>query len=115
VPPQSKPALVTSGKGVPLKNRCGKQTTREFKEDRQFLFISNLHDKWEEHGNNIILFFVRKSVYLAFFGELLTIYDGSWRDESSPGSNPQSVGGSTPGAGADISHDLLIDNMGQSH
>jgi hypothetical protein len=24
VPPQSKPALVTSGKGIPLKNRCGK-------------------------------------------------------------------------------------------
>jgi hypothetical protein len=115
VPPQSKPALVTSGKGVPLKNRCGKQTTREFKEDRQFLFISNLHNKWEEHGNNITSFFVRKSVYLAFFGELSTIYDGSWRDKSSPGSNPQSVGGSTPGAGADISHDLPINNMGQSH
>ena len=40
--PQSRSNLVTAGKGVHISKRCGKPSTREFKEDRQFLFINHL-------------------------------------------------------------------------
>jgi Protein of unknown function (DUF3723) len=65
---QTSPLLVTLGAGEKLKRRWGLPTTQAFEEDRDSLFISNLHDERDEEGEGITSFFVRRSVYLAFFG-----------------------------------------------
>ena len=38
-------------------------------EDRKFLFINNLHDERSDIGEDIAVFFVPRSNYLAFFGK----------------------------------------------
>ncbi|PVH67355.1 hypothetical protein DL98DRAFT_602298, partial [Cadophora sp. DSE1049] len=66
--PRSRPILVTSGPGVALYVRCGKPRCRSSKADRNLLFVDHLHDTRQDQGDSITSFFVRKSVYLAFFG-----------------------------------------------
>ncbi|XMA13640.1 hypothetical protein WAI453_006431 [Rhynchosporium graminicola] len=106
---QSRPSLVTAGKGVHVKKRYGKQSTREFNEDKQFLFINHLHDERQEQGTSVTSFFVRKSVYLAFFGKLSAKFDIGQPDETS-----QSVDGSPQGRGIDESNYSLDDNTNRS-
>ncbi|KFY86464.1 hypothetical protein V500_07610 [Pseudogymnoascus sp. VKM F-4518 (FW-2643)] len=50
--------------------RCGFPNEEAYARDRKFLYISNLHADQEEQGESITSFFVRRSVYLAFFGRL---------------------------------------------
>jgi len=107
--PQSRLNPVTSRKGVHIKKRFRKQSTREFKEDRQFLFVNHLHNKRQEHGKTFTSFFVRKSVYLAFFGK-----PSAAHDIGQTGDHPQSVSGSLQGSGIDESNYLLNDNTNQS-
>ncbi|KAG4420625.1 hypothetical protein IFR04_006215 [Cadophora malorum] len=66
--PRSRPILVTSGSGVAPARRCGKPRIQSFKADRNLLFVYHLHDTRQDQGDGITSFFVRKSVYLAFFG-----------------------------------------------
>ncbi|CAG8978002.1 hypothetical protein HYALB_00000671 [Hymenoscyphus albidus] len=107
--PQSRPILVTSGKGVPVKKRCWKPSTREFKEDQQFLFINHLHDERQEQGSSVTSLFVRKSVYLAFFGKPSATHDIGQTDDP-----PQSVGGSPQASGIHESTFSPNDNTRQS-
>ena len=65
----SKPLLVTDGAGVKKKRRCGLPSIEEYVEDRESLFIHHLHNVDEEQGEGITSFFVRKSIYSAFFGK----------------------------------------------
>ena len=67
-PNRAKPLLVTDGPGESKKHRCGLPRREEYEADREFLFIDNLHDTSKEQGDSITSFFVRKSVYLAFYG-----------------------------------------------
>ncbi|XMA20304.1 hypothetical protein WAI453_013095 [Rhynchosporium graminicola] len=67
--PRSRPILVTSGPGIALSVRCGKPRCRSFEADRNLLFIDHLHDTRQDQGDSIISFYVRKSVYLVFFGK----------------------------------------------
>ena len=62
------PLLVTSGPGEEMRRRCGLPVLRAFEEDRDFLFVRHLHDQRDEQGEGITSFFVRRSVYLGFFG-----------------------------------------------
>ncbi|KAL5354471.1 hypothetical protein ACLOAV_000560 [Pseudogymnoascus australis] len=64
----SRPLLVTSGPGLPKAQRCGIPRCRAYEEDRSSLFIDHLHDERQEQGEGITSFFVRRSVYFAFFG-----------------------------------------------
>ncbi|KAL5325404.1 hypothetical protein ACEPPN_006529 [Leptodophora sp. 'Broadleaf-Isolate-01'] len=66
--PQSRPILVTSGPGVALADRCGTPRVQSHEADRNLLFVDHLHDTRQDQGDGITSFFVRKSVYLAFFG-----------------------------------------------
>ncbi|KAL5352248.1 hypothetical protein ACLOAV_002195 [Pseudogymnoascus australis] len=66
--PSEHPPLVTSGSGVGIAHRCGTPLRPKFNEDRKFWFINHLHDEREQQGKGITNFFVRKQVYLAFFG-----------------------------------------------
>jgi len=65
----SKPLLVTDGVGVKKKRRCGLPSVEEYVEDSESLFVNHLHDVDEEQGEGITSFFVRKSIYSAFFGK----------------------------------------------
>ena len=66
--PHSRPLLVTTGPGVSRNQRYGKPRSRAFEEDHAFLFIDYLHDERQEQSEGITSFFVRQSVYFAFFG-----------------------------------------------
>jgi hypothetical protein len=65
----SKPLLVTNGVGVKKKRRCELPSMEEYVEDSDSLFVNHLHDVDEEQGEGITSFFVRKSIYSAFFGK----------------------------------------------
>jgi hypothetical protein len=64
----SSPLLVTSGPGVAMPHRSGVPRRKAFEEAREFLYINHLHDGQQHQGEGITSFFVRKSVYLNFFG-----------------------------------------------
>jgi hypothetical protein len=49
-----------------LPKRCGLPILQHHEADRELLFIDNLHGKIEHRG--VTSFFIRRSVYLAFFG-----------------------------------------------
>jgi hypothetical protein len=53
-------------------NRCGFPTIAAEEQNRPFLFLNNLHKAPLEGGQNITSFFVRRSVYLSFFGNIAT-------------------------------------------
>jgi hypothetical protein len=66
--PQFPPLHVTSGCGIEMRQRSGIPRAKAYKEDRYSLFINHLHDIQAYQDEGITSFFVRKSVYLAFFG-----------------------------------------------
>jgi hypothetical protein len=66
--PHFPPLHVTSGCGIEMRQRSGIPRTKAYKEDRYSLFINHLHDTQAYQDEGITSFFVRKSVYLAFFG-----------------------------------------------
>ena len=65
----SKPLLITDGAGVKKQRRCGLPSVEEYTKDSKSLFINHLHNVDEEQGEGLTSFFVRKSIYLAFFGK----------------------------------------------
>ncbi|OBT79449.1 hypothetical protein VF21_02102 [Pseudogymnoascus sp. 05NY08] len=106
-PPSKHPPLVTSGSGVGTAHRCGTPRRPQFNEDRKFWFINHLHDESDQQGKGITNFFVRKQVYLAFFGW------PSWRPTAQGSSHGRSP--STPPAPdfGDLPHSPSPD--GQQH
>jgi hypothetical protein len=68
-PPNSRPLLVTDGCGVSKEQRSGTPRNRAYKDDGPFLLLNHLHGDTEETGEGITSFFVRKHIYLAFFGK----------------------------------------------
>ena len=64
----SSPALVSDNPDA-SGNRYGFPDEDAQQQDRKFLFILYLHDESDEQGENVSSFFVRRSVYLAFFGK----------------------------------------------
>ncbi|KAL5344302.1 hypothetical protein ACLOAV_010731 [Pseudogymnoascus australis] len=81
---QSCPALVSDGPDT-AGPRCGFPDEEAHARDRRFLYISNLQSDQEEQGESITSFFVRRSVYFAFFGRLPKI---STHRRSSPAPPP---------------------------
>ena len=65
----SKPLLITDGAGVKKKRRCGLPSVEEYTKDSESLFINHLHSVDDEQGEGLTSFFVRKSIYSAFFGK----------------------------------------------
>jgi hypothetical protein len=61
-----RPYLVTPGPGLPSKERSGRPLTEAYEQHRDFLFV-HLHDEGRERGEGIMSFYVRRSIYLAFF------------------------------------------------
>jgi Protein of unknown function (DUF3723) len=65
----SSPSLTSDDPGA-SGNRCGFSDEDAQQEDGKFLFLPHLHEESEEQGENVTSFFMRRSVYLAFFGPL---------------------------------------------
>lgn len=63
-----RPVFITDGPGVKKKWRSGLPNTEDYLEDSRFRFTNYLHNRDEEQGESTTSFFVRKSVYFAFFG-----------------------------------------------
>ena len=86
---QLSPSLVSSSPYVHLARRCGFPDKVAYKQDVKFLFLENLHDGGEGQGQEITSFFVRRSVYLAFFGK-----PAGWRRKGGLGvsSSPNNEG-----------------------
>ena len=58
-----------------LPKRCGIPKPKEYKQDRVSLFIGKLHDTNNQQYPGITSFFVRRSVYFAFWGKLARIFN----------------------------------------
>jgi len=106
----SPPLHVTSGRGVAMPARSGIPRTKAYEEDRDSLFITHLHSEQQDRGEGITSFFVRKSVYLAFFGRPISMSGGT--DGSVRGSSPNEphiperpVGGGSRGSPARMEED----------
>lgn len=69
------PMLISDDPGASA-IRCGFPNKEEHARDKGFLFITNLHVETGEQGASITSFFVRTSVYFAFFGR--PAEDGSY-------------------------------------
>ena len=54
-------------------NRCGFPDEQAWEEDSKLLFLSNLHNARREQGEAITSFFVRRSIYFAFFGKSMNL------------------------------------------
>ena len=63
-----KPRYVVDEKGQGLERRCGRVFNRAYHYDRKYLFLDNLERAELGTGADISSFFVRRSVYIAFFG-----------------------------------------------
>lgn len=68
-PPRMKPPLLVDGPGEALERRCGRTFRRAFGYDRDFLFLDALDDPRLGEGRGISSFYVRASVFGAFFGK----------------------------------------------
>jgi Protein of unknown function (DUF3723) len=64
----SSPALVCDDPDAAGK-RCGFPDEDAQEHDSKYLFLPHMHHESEEQGEEITSFFVRRSVYLAFFGK----------------------------------------------
>lgn len=62
------PVLVTTGRGEIKSQRCGLLRKRTYVEDSGFLYLNNIYDSATERGEGLTSFFVRRSVFFAFYG-----------------------------------------------
>lgn len=90
-----RPLLVTTGPGPRLKQRCGKPLSEAHKQDKDLLFIHHLHDERRERGEGVTTFYIRQSIYLAFFGRPGTNGAGAATSSSAP-PIPQNVHSPSP-------------------
>jgi Protein of unknown function (DUF3723) len=60
--------MVIDGPGVPVNRRYKRQYSRAYKNDRDFIFFDIFNERFTGKRNGIIFLFVKKSVYIAFFG-----------------------------------------------
>lgn len=68
-----KSLLVTNSVGVKKKQRYKLSSVKEYLKDSKSLFINYLYNVDKKQNKSIIFFFVRKSIYSAFFEKLLSL------------------------------------------
>ena len=67
---QSKLSFVTAGPSESLKRRSRRLYNLAYEQSQGYLFLDDVHSIDKSQGCGITPFFVRRSVYLAFFGHL---------------------------------------------
>ena len=70
----SKPLLVTNGVKVKKKRRCELSSVKKYLKDSESLFINHLYNVDKKQGESITFFFMRKSIYSAFFKKSLSLF-----------------------------------------
>ncbi|OCK76193.1 hypothetical protein K432DRAFT_463895, partial [Lepidopterella palustris CBS 459.81] len=65
--PEARPLFTTSDPGESLQRRCGRVYQNAYAADRQFLFLDILYNHDRSIGRGISSFYVRQSVWFAFF------------------------------------------------
>ena len=81
-PTLSKPVLVTSGRGEIKSQRCGLPRKQTYEEDRKSLYLSSIYDAGDDRGEGLTSFFVRRSVFFAFYGKHAWITSNGTRGAS---------------------------------
>ena len=63
-----KPVLITTGRGEIKSQRCGLPRKRAYAEDSGFLYLNNIYDLATKYGEGLTSFFIRRSIFFAFYG-----------------------------------------------
>ncbi len=70
--------LVTNESEVSKKSeKCDFSTIQAYNDDREWLYINNLHAKRIKQRNEITFFFIRKSIYIVFFDEHIQLQNAA--------------------------------------
>ena len=97
LPAESASPSLVSEDAAAAGNRCGFPDQKCHEDDRKYLFIANLHRVGEGQADGVTSFFVRRSVYFAFFGRTARF---NW-DDASDTSQPHNAHDSMRQAQAD--------------
>jgi hypothetical protein len=66
-----KPPVVVDEPGEPLPRQYGRFFQTVYEYERNYLFLDVLYNTTNTRGKGIILFFIRRSIYFAFFSRRL--------------------------------------------
>jgi hypothetical protein len=66
------PPPIRAGSDLAMSERCGIPRSSAYEEARESLFLNHLHEV--RQGEGVTAFFVRQSIYFAFFGRLIAQY-----------------------------------------
>jgi hypothetical protein len=70
--------LVTNESEVSKKSeKCDFSTIQVYNDDRELLYINNLHAKRMKQKDEIIFFFIQKFIYIAFFDEHIQLQNAA--------------------------------------
>ena len=86
---QSKPAYVVDGPGECQERRCACPFDLAFEQSKDFLFLDNMHNTDKSQGSSIQPVFVRRSVYLAYFGRRVSYSESELNDQNRENSNQE--------------------------
>ena len=64
------PSLVCDGNGEEVKRRSGRPFRKAFEESAKFLTFDNMHMRDTDDAGELTPFFIRRDVYLSFFGSI---------------------------------------------
>ena len=67
---RAKPSFITTEAGQCDERRSGRPFDLAYKQSQDGLFLENVHSEDKRQGRGITPFFVRRSIYLAFLGQL---------------------------------------------
>lgn len=76
-----KPAYVIDGSGESQKRRCACLFDLVYEQSKEFLFLDNMHNTDQSQGSSIQPVFVRRSVYLAYFGRQVSYSEPELNDQ----------------------------------
>lgn len=105
----SRPILVVDGAGESAERRYACPFDLAYEQSRGFLFLNNMHSVDNSQGSSVTPFFVRRSVYLTFFGRLV-----SGHSDSDPSTTYPRVGESHA-ASTSTSRGLPSDQSQRTH
>ena len=78
---QSKPVYVVDGPGECQERRCACPFDLAYEQSKEFLFLDNMHSTDKSQGSSIQSVFVRRSVYLAYFGRRVSYSEPELNDQ----------------------------------
>jgi len=86
---QSKPAYVVDGLGECQERRCACPFDLAYEQSKDFLFLDNMHNTDKSQKSNIQLVFVRRSIYLAYFGRRVSYSECELNDQNRENDNQE--------------------------